>query len=159
MLTNLIAGCRDAGCDIVGVFRYDMVRYPLIERVLMDLFNPSKEATYIKSHKLYEIKAKSANSAEFKKEVLRLNADIVLVGTWGEKIKKSIIANPKSNGAMPEVKPGGRLGKAFCKAGDSFVTSTSRKRMKMTPNMGPIVVPRPPMIIIPINKTESVNGK
>lgn len=94
MLTNLIAGCMDAGCDIVGVFRYDKVRYPLLDRLLIDFFTPSKETTYIKSHKLYEIDAKSANSAEFKKEVLRLNADVVLVGTWGEKIKKNIINLP-----------------------------------------------------------------
>lgn len=95
MLMNLIAGCMDAECDIVGVFRYDKVKYPLIDRVLIDTFNPSKEFNYIKSHKLYEIKAKSANSAEFKKEILRLNADIMLVGTWGEKLKKSIINLPK----------------------------------------------------------------
>lgn len=95
MLTNLIAGCRDASCDIVGVFRYDKVRYPLVDRYLIDLFNPSREYNYIKSHNLYEINARSANSAEFKKEVMRLGADIVLVGTWGEKLKKSIIQLPK----------------------------------------------------------------
>lgn len=95
LLTNLIAGCLDAGCNIVGVFRYEKVRYPLIDRFLIDVFNPSKEYTYIKSHKLYEINARSANSAEFKKEILRLNADIVLVGSWGEKLKKSIIDLPK----------------------------------------------------------------
>lgn len=92
---NLIAGCMDAGCDIVGVFRYDNVRFPLVDRVLIDIFNPSKEFNYIKSHKLYEIKAKSVNSAEFKKEILRLNADLILVGTWGEKIKKPMINLPK----------------------------------------------------------------
>lgn len=95
MLTHLIAGCIDANCNIVGVFRYDKVRYPLIDRFFIDLFNPSAEYTYIKSHKLYEIKARSANSAEFKKEILRLNADLILVGTWGEKLKKSIISLPK----------------------------------------------------------------
>lgn len=95
MLTNLIAGCIDAGCEVVGVLRYDKIRFPLIDRVLIDTFNPSQEYTYIKSHKIYEIKARSANSAEFKKEVLRLNADIVIVGTWSEKIKKSIIDLPK----------------------------------------------------------------
>lgn len=95
MLTNLIAGCMDAGCDIVGVFRYDKVLQPPFDRFLIDLFNPSKEYNYIRFHKLYEIKARSANSAEFKKEILRLNADIVLVGSWGEKLKKSIINLPK----------------------------------------------------------------
>lgn len=95
MLTNLIAGCSDAGSEIVGVFRYDKVRYPLFDRLLVDLFNPSKEYNYIRSHKLYEINARSANSVEFKKEILKLNPDIILVGTWGEKLKKSIIDLPK----------------------------------------------------------------
>lgn len=95
MLMNLIAGCLDAGCEIVGVFRYEKVRYPLIDRIFIDIFNPSKEYNYIKGHKLYEINARSANSAEFKKEVLRLNADIILVGTWSEKLKKNIIDLPK----------------------------------------------------------------
>ena len=100
ILMNLIAGCKEAssfgaGCDIVGVFRYDKVRYSPIDRFFVDIFNPSQEYTYIKSLNLYEIKARSANSAEFKKEILRLNADIVLVGTWGEKIKKPIINLPK----------------------------------------------------------------
>ena len=95
MLTNLIAGCMDSGCEIVGVLRYDKVLHPLFDRLLIDLFNPSKEYNYIKFHKLYEINARSANSAEFKKEILRLNADIILVGSWGEKLKKSIINLPK----------------------------------------------------------------
>lgn len=94
MLTNLIAGCKDAGAKIVGVFRYDKVRLPLVDRLIIDLFNPSKEYTYIKCHKLYEIKAKSANSAAFKKEILKLNADVILVGSWGEKLKKPIIDLP-----------------------------------------------------------------
>lgn len=92
---NVIAGCIDAGCDIAGVFRYDKVRFSPVERFLIDIFNPSKEFNYIKSHKLYEIKAGSANSAEFKKEILRLNTDLVIVATWGEKIKKPIINLPK----------------------------------------------------------------
>lgn len=95
MFMNLIAGCLDAQCEIVGVVRYDRVKYSALDRVLLDIFNPSKEYNYIKSHKLYEIKARSANSVEFKKEILRLNADIILVGTWGEKLKKSIIDLPK----------------------------------------------------------------
>ena len=95
MFMNLIAGCLDAGCEIVGVLRYDKVRYPLLDRLIIDIFNPSTEYNYIKAHKLYEIKAKSVNSAEFKKEILKLNADVVLVGTWGEKFKKSIIDLPK----------------------------------------------------------------
>lgn len=95
MLTNLIAGCMEAGCNIVGVFRHERVRYNPIDRFLVDTFNPTHEYTYIKSLNLYEINARSANSAEFKKEIIRLNADLVIVGTWGEKLKKPIINLPK----------------------------------------------------------------
>lgn len=95
MLMNLIAGCKDAGCKIAGVFRYDRVQYRTLDRIILDCFNPSKECTYIKSHKLYEIKAKSVNSAEFKKELLKLNTDLVIVGSWSEKFKKHIIDVPK----------------------------------------------------------------
>lgn len=95
ILMNVIAGCMDAGCDIVGVFRYEKVRFTPLERVLIDNLNPSNEFNYIKSHNIYEINARSVNSAEFKKEILKLNADLVIVATWGEKIKKPIINLPK----------------------------------------------------------------
>ncbi len=96
LLINLIAGCLLAeNCEIVGVFRYDKVRLKPLDRIIIDIFNPSKEYTYIKSHNLYEINAKSANSADFKKEILKLNADIIIVGSWGEKIKKHIFDLPK----------------------------------------------------------------
>lgn len=95
ILTNLIAGCLDANCEIVGVLHYDRVKYPMLDKFFVDLFNASIEHNYIKSHNLYEIKARSANSAEFKKEILRLNADVILVGTWGEKLKMPIINLPK----------------------------------------------------------------
>src|SRR5574344_2261662 len=78
MLTSVIAGCLEANCNVVGVFRYDRVRFLPIMRVLRDFFLPNNEYNYIKSHNLYEINAKSANSAEFKKEILKLGADLVI---------------------------------------------------------------------------------
>lgn len=95
MFMNLIAGCLDAGCNVVGVFRYDKVRHKGLDGLILDIFNQSRELSYIKSLNLYEIKAKSANSVEFKKGILKLNPDIVFVATWGEKLKKSIIDLPK----------------------------------------------------------------
>src|SRR5574344_503884 len=95
MLTSVIAGCLEANCNVVGVFRYDRVRFSPIMRVLRDLFLPNNEYNYIKSHNLYEINAKSANRAQFKKEILKLDADLVIVATWGEKLKKYIIQLPK----------------------------------------------------------------
>lgn len=94
MLSNLIEGTLDAGCDIVGVFRYERIAYPAWRLALIDFFKPANDLTLIKQHKLHEIKCKSANSEEFRKEVLRLNADVILVGTWGEKLKKEVINLP-----------------------------------------------------------------
>lgn len=95
MFTNLIAGTLDANCEIVGVYRKEMVKYNPIIRYLKDIFYPSLDYNYIKSYNLNEIHASGVNTKEFKKELLKLNPDIVLVGSWGEKISKEIYDIPK----------------------------------------------------------------
>ena len=87
MLTNLIRGCIISEVDIAGVFRYENLFLSKFQMLLHDWFRPSPELTLIKKHKLHDIKLKSANSEEFKKEILRLNADVILVGSWAEKLK------------------------------------------------------------------------
>lgn len=94
MLSNLIEGTINAGCEIAGVFRYERTVMPDILLSLRDFFKSSPDVTLIKQHKLHEIKCKSANCEKFKKEVLRLNADVILVGTWREKLKKEITDLP-----------------------------------------------------------------
>ena len=96
MFTNIIAGTLDSGAEIVGVLRQDTVKYPAIIRKIKDILNPTNEYNYIKSYKLKEINAhKGINSKEFKKKLLELNPDILLVASWGEKIKKEIYDIPK----------------------------------------------------------------
>jgi len=94
MLSNLIEGTIDAECEIAGVFRYERVAFSRFKLFLHDFFKSSPAYTLIKQYKLHEIKCKSANSECFKKEILRLNADVILVGTWNEKLKKEIIDLP-----------------------------------------------------------------
>jgi methionyl-tRNA formyltransferase len=72
-----------------------MIKYPAWLRKLKDIFNPSLEYNYIKSYNLPEIKAKGVNTAEFRKKLLSLNPDIVLVGSWGEKFEKKTYDIPK----------------------------------------------------------------
>ena len=107
MFTNLIAGALDANCKIAGVFRREMVKYHPIIRKIKDVLNPSLEHNYIKSYNLPEINARGVNTKEFKKALLRLNPDIILVGSWGEKIKKEIYDIPKiaSINAHPSLLP------------------------------------------------------
>ena len=94
MLSNLIEGSIAAGSEIVGVMRYERTIMPTLLLKLRDFFKISYDVTLIKKYKLHEIKCKSANSENFKKELLKLNTDILLVGTWREKLKKEIINTP-----------------------------------------------------------------
>ena len=94
MLANLIEGVRDAGFEVVGVFRHERTSCTKFQLFFKDFFKSSSVCTLINKYKLHEIKCKSANSDAFKKEVLRLNADIILVGTWREKLNKEIIDLP-----------------------------------------------------------------
>ncbi len=107
MFTNLIAGTLDSGCEIVGVLRKDMIKYPSIWRKIRDILNPSVEYNYIKSYNLHEINAKGVNTKEFKQTLLKLNPDIILVGSWGEKISKEIYDLPRiaSINAHPSLLP------------------------------------------------------
>lgn len=95
MLANLIEGTRDSGCDIVGIFRHERTSLSPIKLFFKDFFKSSPEYTLINKYNLHEIKCKSANSDTFLSEALKLNPDIILVGTWREKLKKEIIDLPK----------------------------------------------------------------
>ncbi|MCQ2754663.1 MAG: hypothetical protein MJ231_06415 [bacterium] len=96
MFTNLIAGTLDADCKIVGVLRKDTIKYPRFIRKIKDIINPSVEYNYIKSYHIPEIKGiKSVNSEKFRKELLKLNPDLVIVGSWGEKFSKETYSIPK----------------------------------------------------------------
>lgn len=95
MFTNLIAATLDANCKIVGVLRKDTVKYHPLLKKIRDIFNPSVEYSYIKSYNLPEIQAKGVNTKEFRKKLLKLNPDIVLVGSWGEKFEKATFDIPK----------------------------------------------------------------
>ena len=107
MFANLIAGTLDANCQIVGVFRSEMIKYNPLIRNIKDMFNPSKDFNYIKSYNLPEIHARGVNTEKFKKELLKLNPDIILVGSWAERISKDIYSLPKiaSINAHPSLLP------------------------------------------------------
>ena len=112
MLYSLIEGVLNSKNEILGVFRNDRIRYSSFELFFKDIFNPSKDYTIIKSHKLHDIKAQSVNSVEFIEEIEKLKPDLIIVGSWAEKFKKDILSIvpcvnfhpallPKNRGANP----------------------------------------------------------
>lgn len=95
MFTNLIAGTLDANCEIVGVLRKEMIKYNPIVRKFKDIIYPSLDYNYIRSYNLPEIYVRGVNTKKFKNALLKLSPDIILVGSWGERIKKEIYDIPK----------------------------------------------------------------
>jgi len=95
MFANLISGCMSAGYEPVGVFRYEKVKYNHFLLALKDIFIPSKDKAFINGYNLHEIDADSVNSENFRKELIKLNVDIVFIGSWGEKFEKKTINIPK----------------------------------------------------------------
>lgn len=95
MFSNLILGTLESKNKVVAVFRHERVSFHPFLLFLKDIFAPSSDYSFIRSLNLKEIKARSINSQEFKNSILRLNPDIILVGSWSEKLKKSVIDLPK----------------------------------------------------------------
>ena len=95
MLANLILGVQDSGAEIVGVFRYEDTAKSKLRGIIGDCLNPAPEVTLIKRHKLRQIRMKSANSEEFQKLMIKLNVDLIIVGTWKEKISAKTFNIPR----------------------------------------------------------------
>ncbi len=95
MFSSLILGTLESQNKIVGVFRHERVSIPPFLLFFKDIFAPGKDLSFLKSYNLREIKARSVNSNAFRREILKLNPDIILVGSWSEKFKKPIIDLPK----------------------------------------------------------------
>ena len=95
MFSSLVLGVMESGHQVVGVMNHDRIKYNPLVLFFKNIFAPGKEHSFIKSYNLYDIKANSVNGKKFKKEILKLNPDIILVGSWGEKFKKEVVVLPK----------------------------------------------------------------
>lgn len=95
MLANIILGVKDAGGDIVGAFRYEQTCNSRLKLFFEDFFKPAPEVTLINKLKLNQIRFNSANSELFRELLIRLNVDLVIIGTWKEKIEPQTYNIPK----------------------------------------------------------------
>ena len=94
MLANIVLGAIDAGAEIVGVFRYEETCNSRFKLFFEDIFNPSPEISLIKSLNIRRIRLKSANGPLFRKLMLTLNGDLIIVGTWKERLQKDTFNLP-----------------------------------------------------------------
>ena len=95
MACSLLLGVKEAGHKVVGFFRPERTRLSAPLLWIKDCFAPTDFCMMAKAQKIHEIIAKSVNSNEFRRAVRKLNADVILVGTWGEKFSQKTIVSPK----------------------------------------------------------------
>ncbi len=95
MLANLILGAIDAGAEIVGVFRYEQTCSNPVSLFIKDWLNPDSVVTMINQLKVNQIRMKSANSSDFRKLLINKNVDLLIVGTWKERLRKETFNIPK----------------------------------------------------------------
>ena len=91
MLQAVVSGVLKTKHQIVGVFRHENVLYRTFLSRLFEKIKPSIDFNYIRTLKLYDIKANSVNSQEFRDELKKLKADVVLVASWSEKFSMQTI--------------------------------------------------------------------
>ena len=91
MLQAVVSGVLKTKHQIVGVFRHENVLYRTFLSRLLEKIKPSMDSNFIRNLKLYDIKASSVNSQEFRDELKKLKADVVLVSSWSEKFSMQTI--------------------------------------------------------------------
>lgn len=94
MLANLVLGVLDSGAELVGVFRYEQTCTSPFKLWLHDFFKPAPEVTLLKKLNVNKIRLKSANDPLFRKLMTTLNVDLIIIGTWKEKITKETFNLP-----------------------------------------------------------------
>ncbi len=85
---SIILGILNSRHRIVGALRWQ-------KNFLKDTLVPDGLFTLVKANNIREVKAKRANTKQFIKEMQKLEPDVIIVGSWGEIIKKEIIDLPK----------------------------------------------------------------
>lgn len=91
MLQAVVSGVLKTKHQIVGVFRHENVLYRTFLSRLLEKIKPSMDSNFIRNLKLYDIKASSVNSQEFRDKLKKLKADVVLVASWSEKFSMQTI--------------------------------------------------------------------
>ena len=94
MLANIVLGVLDAGADVVGVFRYEETCNSRLKMLFDDFFKLAPEVTLINKLKIRQIRLKSANGPLFRKLMVTLNVDLIIIGTWRERLEKETFNLP-----------------------------------------------------------------
>lgn len=94
MASSLLLGALESGHEIVGAIRHNTIKMHPFKRFFKDIFNAEEFLVLMRKYKIKEIKAKSINGNDFFRKALKLHPDVILVGSWSERLNKKIINLP-----------------------------------------------------------------
>ncbi|EKE02867.1 MAG: hypothetical protein ACD_20C00317G0002 [uncultured bacterium] len=94
LASSLMLGIVESKHKVVGILRWEKTRTNKFLNLLKNIW-PDHFSSLIKAYKIPEIKAESINSKKFIREALKLQPDVIIIGSWGEIIKKNTIILPK----------------------------------------------------------------
>ncbi len=95
MLANIVLGVLDSGAELVGVLRYEQTEKSYLRLMFEDFFKPAPEVTLLKKYKINQVMMKSTNDERFRQFLRHCNVDLLIVGTWKEKIEKETFNTPR----------------------------------------------------------------
>jgi methionyl-tRNA formyltransferase len=95
LASSLMLGVLESKHKLVGILRWEKTKGNKIISSLKDFFWADQFTSLIRSYKINEIEAESVNSPDFIKKALKLQPDVIIVGSWGEVLKKKTIILPK----------------------------------------------------------------
>ncbi len=95
LASSLLLGVLTSGHQLVGVLRWERIRYNNAFLTAKDIVYPDKLSVLMHSHNIHEIKAKSVNGKDFWVQAVKLEPDVIIIGSWGEILKKKTIILPK----------------------------------------------------------------
>jgi methionyl-tRNA formyltransferase len=148
LLKGLLKEQDQGVCQIVGVFRWsDALRQNSCK--LPEFFLESAEAEIAKlclKHQLRRLQGKGLNSYGFTRELLHLKADIVLIGSWGEKLKAHLLNDTKALfiNCHPSLLPAHRGPNPYASVilNEETETGVTFHKMSETIDAGPIILQR-----------------
>ena len=94
MAAKLALGVLQSGHELVGVFRADRLRHNFLDASIRDFFSNDDFYAIIKKYKIKEVNTNSVNNKRFISKIKKLEADVILVGSCGEKFGKEILKAP-----------------------------------------------------------------
>ena len=90
LASSLMLGILESQHKLVAIFPWRNTKSDFLS-MIESFFIPDSFYSLLKAYKIAEIYAPGINSEDFKKQVSHYKPDVIIIGAWGEILKKETI--------------------------------------------------------------------